>query len=79
MSLKKPKKFCCLLITNENSTLLQESNCRIADGAFKVCLNIFYLQNLIKFGNHIIFVPLINTLMTSKTGELYIKIFKLLI
>lgn len=79
MSLKKPTKFCCLLITNKNCTLLQESNCWIADGAFELCPNIFYLlyiiQNLIKFGNHIIFVPLINTLMTSKTGELYVKIF----
>lgn len=75
-----------LFTTYENCTFLQESNCWIADGTFKVCPNIFYqlyvIHGLIKRGNDTtqhIFVPLVYALMTSKTEELYVKMFKLLI
>lgn len=76
-----------MFTTYENCTFLQESNCWIADGTFKVCTNIFYqlyvIHGLIKRGNgttqHILFVPLVYALMISKTEELYVKMFKLLI
>lgn len=75
-----------LFTIDEHCTLLQGSNCWIADWNFKVCPNTFYqlyvIHGLINRGNDTtqhIFVPLVYALTTLKTEELYVKMFELLI